>query len=140
MRFMVIVHPGDRDEYEAGDLPDPALVDNMMRFNEELVTAGVMEAGEGLHPTESGARVFFSGDGDTEVATGPWPQTNELVGGFWIWNMHSMEEALNWAQRAPMEKGAILEVRQIFDAEHFGADVAVKERALQEKIQKQRRA
>ncbi len=140
MKFMVIVHPGDRKEYEEGAMPASALVEKMMKFNEALVDAGVMQAGEGLHPTTRGARVFFSDHGAPEVARGPWPESNELVGGFWMWDVSSRDEAIDWAKRAPMEDGAILELREVAEPEVFGEDIAVRERTLMEKVKKQQRS
>jgi len=117
MKFMVIVK-ADKNS-EAGHLPSPELLKNMMNFNEELAKAGVMLAAEGLHPSSEGKRVHF-GDGKTTVVDGPFAETKELVGGYWIWQTKSMEEALNWLKRAPFDAGAVVEIRKVYDFEEFG--------------------
>lgn len=133
MRFMVIVHPGDRQGYESGKMPSMELLENMGRFNAELVEKGVMMAGEGLHPSTNSTRVTFPGGGASpEVKQGPF--ADSLIGGFWIWNVKSKEEALEWARRAPMEDGATLEIRKLFEAEDFGPEIAAQENALKDKI------
>jgi hypothetical protein len=119
MRFMVLVKASE--ESEAGVLPNREQLAEMGRFNEELVKAGVMLAGEGLHPTSKGARVRFSGKKRT-VIDGPFSETKELVAGFWIWQVKSKEEALEWLKRAPFDGGTEIEIRQIFEAEDFGAE------------------
>ena len=119
MRFMVIVK-ANKDS-EAGKLPSTELLTEMGKFNEELIKAGVMQAGEGLHPSSKGARVKFSGNKRT-VIDGPFAETKELVAGFWLWKCKSLQEAIDWAQRCPNphEEGGELEIRQIFEAEDFG--------------------
>ena len=117
MRFMVLVK-ADKDS-EAGVLPSAELLTEMGKYNEELVKAGVMVAGEGLHPSSKGVRVRFSGDQRT-VIDGPFPETKELLAGFWIFNVKSREEAIEWVKRAPMDAGTELEIRQIFETEDFG--------------------
>ena len=117
MRFMVLVK-ADKDS-EAGVLPSEELLTEMGKYNEELVKAGVMVAGEGLHPSSKGVRVRFSGDQRT-VIDGPFPETKELLAGFWIFNVESREEAIEWVKRAPMGGDTELEIRQIFEAEDFG--------------------
>jgi len=139
MRFMVIVYPGNVPGYEAGEMPGEELLTNMGKFNEELVDAGVMVSGEGLHPTAKGARVHFPGDGSANVTEGPFADSDRLVGGFWIWQVESKEEALSWARRAPMEDGATLELRQVFEMSDFGPEVEAQERALMEKMEEQQR-
>jgi hypothetical protein len=139
MRFMVIVHPGNKKGYEAGQMPDAELLTNMGKFNEELVKAGVMLSGEGLHPSSKGVRVHFPGKGKTNVTQGPFPESQELIGGFWIWQVKSKEEALDWAKRAPMEDGATLELRQVFESSDFGPEIEEQENKLREKIEQQRR-
>jgi hypothetical protein len=117
MRFMCIV-PANR-ESEAGVLPDQKILTDMMKFNEEMAKAGVMLAGEGLHPTSKGARIRFSG-GKTTVVDGPFTESKELIAGFWLIQVTSKEEAVAWMRRAPFEDGTVLEIRQVFEAEDFG--------------------
>jgi len=121
MRFMVMVK-ADKNS-EAGVLPDEKLLTEMGKFNEELVKAGVMLAGEGLQPSSKGARVKFSGKNRT-VIDGPFSETKELVAGFWLWQCKSMEEAIEWAKRCPnpMAGESELEIRQVFESEDFGAE------------------
>src|SRR5688500_9459902 len=120
MRFMVIVKA--TEDSESGALPDPELLSQMTAYNEELVKAGVMLAGEGLHPSSKGARVRFSGEKRT-VVDGPFAETKELVAGFWIFQVKSLEECIEWVKRCPNpmqgEEG-VIEIRQIFEAEDFG--------------------
>ena len=120
MRFMVLIK-ADKDS-EAGVLPDERLLTEMGKFNEELVKAGVMLAGEGLHPSSKGARVRFSGQERT-VLDGPFLESKELIAGFWIWQVDSKEEAIAWAKRCPNPMGgeSEIEIRQVFEAEDFGA-------------------
>jgi hypothetical protein len=106
---------------EAGVLPDEKLLKAMGKFNEELVNAGVMLAGEGLHASSKGARVRFSG-GKTTVIDGPFTEAKELIAGFWLWKVKSKEEAIEWLKRAPFGGGAEVEIRQVFEAEDFGAE------------------
>ena len=119
MRFMVLVK-ADKNT-EAGVLPDEKLLTDMGKFNEELVKAGVMLAGEGLQPSSKGARVKFSGDKRT-VIDGPFTESKELIAGFWLWQCNSLQEAIEWAKRCPNPTGAEseLEIRQVFEAEDFG--------------------
>ena len=139
MRFMVLVYPGNKKGYEAGQMPEQKLLESMGKFNEELVNAGVMLSGEGMHPSSKGARVHFPGKGKKVTVTqGPFSE-RELVGGFWMWQVKSKEEALEWAKRAPMEDGATLELRQVFEAADFGPEVEAQEKKLQEKMGKQKR-
>ena len=116
MRYMVIVKASE--DSERGVLPSEQELAEMGKFNEELVKAGVMLAGEGLHPSSKGARVRYDGDKRT-VVDGPFTETKELIAGFWILQVSSREEALEWAKRAPFREGEV-EVRQIFEAEDFG--------------------
>ena len=116
MRFMVIVK-ANKDS-EAGVLPDPKMLTEMGQFNEELVKAGVMLAGEGLHPSSEGARVRFSGAKRT-VIDGPFTETKELVAGFWLWQVKSKAEAIEWLKRAPFREGEV-EIRQVFETADFG--------------------
>jgi hypothetical protein len=116
MRFMVIVK-ANKDS-EAGAMPTEKMLTEMGKFNEELVNAGVMKAADGLHPSSKGARVKFSG-GKTTVIDGPFAETKELVAGYWIWQVKSKEEAIEWLRRAPFEDTEV-EIRQVFEAEDFG--------------------
>ncbi len=120
MRVMVLVKA--TPESEAGVLPSPELLAAMGKYNEELVKAGVMLAGEGLQPSSKGARVRFSGDKRT-VIDGPFAETKELIAGFWIWQVKSMEEAVEWLKRAPFDGGAEVEIRPVFEAEDFGDEL-----------------
>lgn len=118
MRFMVIVKASQ--ESEAGRLPTAEELREMDRFNDELLKAGVMLAGEGLQSSSKGARVRFDKSGKKTVIDGPFPETKELVGGFWIWQVKSKEEAIEWLKRAPFRNGEEIEVRQLFEAGDFG--------------------
>ena len=117
MRFMVIVK-GDKDS-EAGKLPSTEILGAMGKYNEELVKAGVMLAGEGLHPSSKGARVRFEGKKRT-VIDGPFAESKELVAGFWLWQCKSKDEALEWLKRAPFDGGTEVELRQVFENDDFG--------------------
>ena len=134
MRFMVLVK-ADRNT-EAGVMPDEKLLREMGDFNEQLVKAGVMLAGEGLHPTTKGKRVRFTGDKRT-VIDGPFAETKELLAGFWIWQCKSMDEAVEWVKRAPMGMDTELEIRQIFEADDFGAEFTPELRAQEERVRAQ---
>jgi len=116
MRFMVMVRASK--ESEAGDLPKQQILEEMGKFNEELVKAGIMLAGEGLQASSKGARVRFSGKNRT-VIDGPFTETKELIAGFWIWEVKNLAEAIEWLKRAPFEEGEV-EIRQVFEAEDFG--------------------
>ncbi|HKH83348.1 MAG TPA: YciI family protein [Gemmatimonadales bacterium] len=133
MRFMVIVK-ADKDS-EAGVLPSRQLLAEMGRFNEELVKAGVMLAGEGLQASSKGARVRFSGKNRT-VIDGPFAETKELVAGFWLWQVRSKEEAIEWLKRAPFQTGEV-EIRQVFEAEDFGEEFTPDLREQEERIRGQ---
>jgi hypothetical protein len=134
MRFMVIVKATKNSE--AGVMPSEKLLADMGKFNEELVKAGVMLAGEGLHPSSKGARVKFSG-GKRTVIDGPFAETKELVAGFWIWQVKSKEEAIEWVKRCPDPmpgEEAVIEIRQVFEAEDFGAEFTPELRAQEERV------
>ena len=138
MKFMVIVKATKTSE--AGAMPSEQLLREMTAFNEQLVNAGVMLAGEGLHPSSRGARVRFS-KGGTTVIEGPFPETNQLVAGFWLWNVKSKEEAITWARKIPNpmpdDDGAEVEIRQVADAEDFAAsDPSGEVRAKEEELRK----
>lgn len=136
MRFIVMVKASP--ESEAGVMPSQQLLTEMGKFNEELVKAGVMLEGEGLHPSSKGARIKFSGSKRT-VVDGPFAETKELVAGFWIWQVRSKEEAIEWAKRCPNPTGAEgeLEIRQIFEAEDFGAEFTPELREQEERLRAQ---
>jgi hypothetical protein len=129
MRFMILVK-ADKNS-EAGVLPDKKLLTEMGKFNDELVKAGVMLAGEGLQPTSKGARVKFS-MGKRTVIDGPFSETKELVAGFWLWQVRSKEEAIEWLKRAPFEDTEV-EIRQVFEAEDFGAEFTPELREQEER-------
>ena len=136
MRFMILIK-ADKNS-EAGVMPDEKLLTEMGRFNEELVKAGVMLAGEGLHPSSKGARVKFSGSKRT-VIDGPFPETKELIAGFWIWQVKSKEEAIEWVKRCPnpMAGEPEVEIRQVFESEDFGAEFTPELRAQEERLRKE---
>jgi hypothetical protein len=136
MRFMVLVK-ATRDS-EAGVMPSEQMLAEMGRFNEELVKAGVMLAGEGLHPSSKGARVRFSGK-DRKVIDGPFAETKELVAGFWMWQCASLQEAIEWVKRCPnpMPGESEIEIRQVFEAEDFGAEFTPELRAQEDKLREQ---
>ena len=134
MRVMVIV-PGNKDS-EAGVLPSRELLAKMGKFNEELVKAGVMLMGEGLHPTSKGVRVKFSGEKAT-VIDGPFIESKELLAGFWLWRVESMEEAIDWLKRAPFGGGVEIEIRPVFETEDFGENLTPELKAQQERLRKQ---
>src|SRR3712207_6196339 len=119
MRVMVLIKANERSE--AGEMPSEQLLTEMGSFNEELVKAGIMKAGEGLHPSSRGKRVRFSGSSRT-VIDGPFAETKELLAGFWLWQVKSMDEAVEWAKRCPNPTGAesVLELRPVFEADDFG--------------------
>ncbi len=133
MRVMVMVKA--TSESESGKMPSTELLAAMGKFNEELVKAGVMLAGEGLHPSSRGKRVRFSGDQRT-VTDGPFPQTNELVAGFWLWQVESMDEAVEWVRRCPnpMESESEIEIRPLFEVEDFGAELTPELREQEERL------
>ena len=130
MRFMVIVK-ANKDS-EAGILPSTEILTAMGKFNEELVKAGVMLAGEGLHPSSKGVRVRFSG-GKHTVIDGPFAETKELIAGFWLWQVKSKQEAIEWLKRAPFGGGTEIEIRQVFEADDFGAQLTPELRAQGER-------
>jgi len=137
MRFLVIVKASKASE--AGQMPSEELLTEMGKYNEELVKAGVMVAGEGLHPSSKGARVQFSGKSRT-VIDGPFPETKELVAGFWIWQVRSMDEAVEWARRCPHPmpgEEAELEIRPLFEAEDFGEEFTPELRAQEERLREE---
>jgi len=136
MKFMIMVKA--TQDSEAGVMPSEKLLAEMGKFNEELVKAGVMLAGEGLHPSSKGARVRFSG-AKRSVIDGPFAETKELVAGFWIWQVKSKEEAIEWVKRCPnpMPGESEIEIRQVFEAEDFGAEFTPELREQEERIRAQ---
>ena len=131
MRVLVIVKASK--ESEAGQMPTESLLAEMGKFNEQLVNAGVMQAGEGLHPSSKGKRVKFSGR-DRTVIDGPFAETKELVAGFWIWKVASMDEAVNWLKKAPFDGGTEIEIRPIFETEDFGKELTPELRAREARL------
>jgi hypothetical protein len=134
MRFMIIVKASK--DSEAGKMPSEELLTAMGKYNEELVKAGIMQAGEGLQPSSKGARVRFSGDKRT-VIDGPFTETKELVAGFWLWQCKSKAEAIEWVKRCPNPMPGTeseIEIRQVFEAEDFGAEFTPEERAREERL------
>jgi len=141
MRFMVIVKANK--ESEAGVLPDEKLLTEMGKYNEELVKAGVMLAGEGLQSSSKGVRVRFNGD-KRSVINGPFAETRELVAGFWLWQVKSKEEAIEWLKRAPFQEGEV-ELRQVFETEEFAASdptgaLREQEERLRAQVEKRKRS
>jgi len=136
MRFMILVKADKASE--AGVLPDEKLLAAMGKFNEELVKAGVMLAGEGLQPSSKGARVKFSGEKRT-VIDGPFAETKELIAGFWLWQVKSKEEAIEWVKRCPnpMPGESVIEIRQVFEAEDFGPAFTPELREQEERLRAQ---
>jgi hypothetical protein len=133
MRFMIIVKA--TADSEAGVMPSEQLLAEMGRYNEELVKAGIMQAGEGLQPSSKGARVRFSGQ-QRKVVDGPFAETKELVAGFWIWQCASLQEAIDWVKRCPnpMPGDSEIEIRQVFEAEDFGAEFTPELRQQEERL------
>jgi hypothetical protein len=136
MRVMVIIRA--TKDTEAGVLPSQQLITEMGKFNEELVKAGVMLAGEGLHPSSKGKRVRFSG-GKRSVIDGPFAETKELIAGFWLWQVKSMEEALEWVKRCPNPHNADgeIEIRQVFEPDDFGPALTPELREQEERLRVQ---
>ncbi len=133
MRVMVLVKANE--DSEAGVLPDEKILTDMGKYNEELVKAGIMLAGEGLHPSSKGARVRFSGEQRT-VIDGPFTETKELIAGYWLWQVQSMDEAVEWLKRAPFDQTEV-EIRPVFEAEDFGAAFTPKLREQEERLRAQ---
>ena len=133
MRFMIIVKA--TKDSEAGKMPSQELLAAMGKYNEELVKAGIMLAGEGLHPSSKGARVRFKGD-KRIVTDGPFAETKELVAGFWLWQVKSREEAIEWVKRCPnpMPGESEIEIRQVFEAEDFGTEFTPEEREREDRL------
>ncbi len=137
MRVMVLVKATEQSE--AGEMPSEQLLSEMIAFNEELVKAGVMLAGEGLHPSSAGARVIFTGS-ERQVTRGPFAGTRELVAGYWLWQVKSLDEAIERVKRAPNPMPgteAIIEIRQVFEAEDFGEEFTPELRAKEQELRQQ---
>jgi hypothetical protein len=128
---MVIVKANE--ESEAGVMPNEQILTDMGKYNEELVKAGVMLAGEGLHPSSKGKRVKFNGS-NRIVTDGPFAETRELIAGFWLWQVKSMDDAVEWLKRAPFDGGTELEIRQVFEMEEFGDEFTPELREQEERI------
>jgi hypothetical protein len=131
----MILVPADQDS-EAGVMPSEELLTEMQKYNEELVKAGVMLAGEGLHPSSKGARVKFSGSGTT-VVDGPFTESKELIAGYWLWDVRSKDEAIEWVKRAPFGGDTVIEIRQVFEAEDFGAEFTPELREKEAQLREQ---
>jgi len=134
MRFMVLVKANE--ESEKGVQPTTEMFEKMNRYNEELAKAGVMLAGEGLHPTSKGARVRFEGSERT-VIDGPFTESKELVAGFWLWQVRSKDEAIEWLKRAPFDGGTEIEIRQVYEADDFGPEFTPELREQEDRLRKQ---
>lgn len=142
MRVMVLVKATEQSE--AGEMPSEQLLSEMMAFNEELVKAGVMLAGEGLHPSSAGARVVFRGS-ERKVIDGPFAETKELVAGYWLWQVRSLDEAIEWVKRAPNPmpgSEGVIEIRRVFETEDFGEELTpelrAKDEGLRQRIEAER--
>jgi hypothetical protein len=142
MRVMVFV-PGNKDS-EAGKMPTKELIGEMMKFNEELVKAGVMLAGDGLTPTSKAKRVRFSSKAEQTVIDGPFAESKEVIAGYWIWQVKSIDEAVEWLKRAPFDGGTEVTIRPIFSPEDFGQELTpelrMKQDHLQQEVARQRRS
>lgn len=134
MRVLVAVK-ANKDS-EAGVMPSKEILTEMGKFNEELVKAGIMLAAEGLHPSSKGKRVRFEGTKKT-VIDGPFAETKELIAGFWLWQVRSIDEAIEWLKRAPFDGGTEVEIRPVFEAEDFGAEFTPELRAQEERLRKE---
>ena len=134
MRVIVLVK-ANKDS-EAGIMPTEKILAEMGKFNEQLVKAGAMLAAEGLHPSSKGKRIRFSG-GKQTITDGPFTESKELVAGFWLWQVRSMEEAVEWLKRSPFDGGAEVEIRPVFEAEDFGAEFTPELREQEERLRKQ---
>jgi hypothetical protein len=137
MRVMVLIKA--TEETEAGVMPSEEMLSGMTDFNEELVKAGVMLAGDGLHPTSRGARVVFSGN-ERKVIDGPFSETKELLAGYWLWQVKSVDEAIEWVKRIPSDPGdpeAVVEIRPVFEAEDFGEQLTPELREREEALRAQ---
>lgn len=140
MRVMVFVKANE--DSEKGVMPSEDILSAMTKYNEELVKAGVMQAGEGLQPSSKGARVRFETTGKRTVIDGPFAETKELIAGFWIWKVKSLDDAIEWLKKAPFGGGVEIEIRPVFEAEDFGAELTPelreREESLRKKIEEQK--
>jgi len=136
MRVMIIIKA--TEDSEAGVLPSEKLLTEMGQYNEELVKAGIMQAGDGLQASSKGVRVHFSGK-DRTVVNGPFPETSELVAGFWLWNVKSMDEAIEWVKRCPNPTGeeSVIEIRPLFEADDFGDELTPELRQQEERLRRE---
>ena len=134
MRVMVLVK--EDEQSESGAMPDEKMLTEMNKYNEELIKAGVMLAGEGLFPSSKGKRVKFI-NGKKTVIDGPFAESKELIAGFWLWQVKSMDEAVEWLKRAPFDGGAEIEIRPVFEAEDFGAEFTPELREQEERLRAQ---
>jgi hypothetical protein len=137
MRVMVVVKASK--ESEAGQMPSEQLLRDMGNYNEKLVNAGIMQAGEGLTPSSKGKRVRFSGSQRT-VIDGPFAETKELIAGYWLWKVKDLNEAVEWLKKAPFDGGTEVEIRPIFEAEDFGAEFTPELRAQEERLREKARS
>lgn len=137
MRVMVLVKASK--ESEAGQMPNEQILRDMGNYNEQLVKAGIMQAGEGLHPTSKAKRVRFSG-GQRTVIDGPFAETKELLAGYWLWKVKNINEAVEWLKKAPFDGGTEVEIRPIFEAEDFGKELTPELRAQEERLKEQAKA
>ncbi len=139
MRVMVLIKATEQSE--AGEMPSQQLLEQMTAFNEELVRSGVMLAGEGLHPSSEGVRVEFSGS-ERKVIDGPFAETKELLAGYWVWQVRSMEEAVQWARRIPNPTGeqGVVEIRPVFEADEFGEELTPELREREQRLRAQTEA
>ena len=139
MRVMVLIKATEQSE--AGEMPSQELLEQMTAFNEELVRAGVMLAGEGLHPSSEGVRVVFSGP-ERKVIDGPFAETKELLAGYWVWQVRSMDEAIEWVRRIPNPTGeyGVVEIRPVFEADDFGEEFTPELREREERLRAQTEA
>jgi hypothetical protein len=137
MRFMMLMYPGPAAEQETDPVAgNEDLLHAMVAFNQRMIDAGVMLAGDGLMPTSKGARVKYGGRGSVTVTDGPFTETKEVLGGYWLINCASLEEAVNWAKQAPCPAGEMIEIRQCWEPEDFGPDIAETERAQIEQMKR----
>jgi len=134
MRFMVMIKANA--DSESGAMPSPEIFEEMDKYNQELVNAGVMLGGEGLHPSSAGARISYTGD-KMVVTDGPFAETKELIAGYWIWRVDSLNEAIEWVKRGPFGDGVELEIRRIFDMEDFGDALPASVRESEERMRAQ---
>ena len=138
MRFMMLMYPGPAAETESSPVPEgpegQELLEAMMAFNTRMVEAGVMVGGDGLKPTRNGARVKYGGRGKVTVIDGPFTETKEVLGGYWMINVPSLADAIAWARQAPCPAGEFIEIREVYEPEDFGPDVAAKERKLMDQM------